>query len=205
VRVNHPPVPVISGTLTSETMTVTLSGTDSHDPDADGRIIRYEWTFGDGRTASGPTVTHTFERGDRHRVGLQVTDNSGTFSSRQRTSVEVQLNHRPVVRIPDPEPEVAPVVVPVRRNRPPVVHPVVPTEAAIRDRVLFDATGAEDPDGDTLTLIWLVNGIEVGRGSRLLHRFDEEGVYDITLIADDGTGMPNSFTRWVRTVHVYVP
>jgi PKD repeat protein len=205
VRVNHPPVPVITGTLLSETMTVTLSGIDSHDPDEDGRIIRYDWTFGDGRTATGPTVTHTFARGDRHTVTLQVTDNSGTFSSRQRTSVEVELNHRPVARIPDPEPEVAPVVVPTRRNRAPVVNPVVPTEAGVGEPVIFDASGAEDPDGDALTLVWLVNGFEVGRGSRITHRFDVTGVYDISLIADDGTGQPNSFTRWVRTVHVFEP
>lgn len=205
VRVNHPPVPVITGTLVSETMTVTLSGTDSHDPDEDGRIIRYEWNFGDGRTATGPTVTHTFARGDRHTVSLQVTDNSGTFSSRQRTSVELHVNHRPVVRIPDPEPEVAPVVVPARRNRAPVVNPDVPTDVAVGELVVLDASASEDPDGEALTLVWLVNGIEVGRGPRLSHRFNEEGVFDITLIADDGTGLPNSFTRWVRTVHVFVP
>lgn len=210
VRVNHPPVPVISGTLVSETMTVTLSGADSHDPDEDGRIIRYDWNFGDGRTATGPTVTHTFARGDRHTVSLQVTDNSGTFSSRQTTSVEVELNHRPVARIPDPDPEIvvdiAPEpVIPVRRNRAPVVNPLVPTEVAVGESVVLDASGAEDPDGDELTLIWLVNGMEVGRGAVLRHAFAEPGRYDISLIADDGLRLPNSFTRWVRTVHVYVP
>lgn len=214
VRVNHPPVPVITGDLVSESMTVTLSGADSHDPDEDGRIIRYDWTFSDGRTATGPTVTHTFASGTSHTARLQVTDNSGTFSSRQATQVDLELNRpRQIAGVPEPEPVVVvnqepehtPAPRPARRNRAPVVNPVVPTEVAIGESVVLDASGAEDPDGNDLTLIWLVNGMEVGRGAVVRHAFTEPGRYDISLIADDGLRLPNSFTRWVRTVHVYVP
>ncbi|MEZ5644685.1 MAG: PKD domain-containing protein [Burkholderiaceae bacterium] len=39
--------------------------------------VAYEWDFGDGKTARGATVTHTYTRAGTFRVTLTVTDSAG--------------------------------------------------------------------------------------------------------------------------------
>ena len=50
--------------------------------DNDGTIVSYRWTFGDGTTATGTDVTHTFAAAGTYLVGLLVTDNSGLSGTR---------------------------------------------------------------------------------------------------------------------------
>ena len=56
----------------------------SYSYDHDGTISSYSWDFGDGNTATGPVVTHTFNNGsnyERYRVVLTVTNTDGETSS----------------------------------------------------------------------------------------------------------------------------
>jgi DNA-binding beta-propeller fold protein YncE len=60
--------------------------------DTDGRIVRYEWNFGDGNAApdGGPNPVHAYEQPGRYRVTVTVTDNegcSGTFLFNGQTAV----------------------------------------------------------------------------------------------------------------------
>ena len=52
-------------------------------------IASYSWDFGDGTTASGPSVTHRFLAAGRYPVALTVTDSLGGTSV-ARTSVSAQ-------------------------------------------------------------------------------------------------------------------
>ena len=45
--------------------------------DPDGRIIDYEWNFGDGTTGSGVTISHTYSSPGSHPIELVVHDNRG--------------------------------------------------------------------------------------------------------------------------------
>ena len=45
--------------------------------DADGQIVDYDWVFGDGETATGRTVNHTFQRKGVFQVQLTVVDDQG--------------------------------------------------------------------------------------------------------------------------------
>lgn len=45
--------------------------------DPDGNLDTVEWTFGDGATASGDTVTHSYPTAGTHTVTLTVTDTAG--------------------------------------------------------------------------------------------------------------------------------
>jgi PKD repeat protein len=58
---------------------------------ADGRVLTdYFWDFGDGTTASGAAVSHTFATAGNYVVTLKVTDDAGTFAvGSQSVSVEV--------------------------------------------------------------------------------------------------------------------
>jgi hypothetical protein len=61
---------------------ISVDGANSIDPD--GAIASYEWDFGDGTTASGATVSHTYADYGTYTVTLTVTDGdeaTGTFST----------------------------------------------------------------------------------------------------------------------------
>jgi serine protease len=56
-----------------ETVTFDASGST----DSDGSITSYEWDFGDGTTATGETVTHSYGSAGDYTVSLTVTDDAG--------------------------------------------------------------------------------------------------------------------------------
>ena len=58
--------------------TCTFDGTGS--TDADGTVAAYHWNFGDGFSASGPAVQHTFNLIGNYTVSLTVSDNLGEAS-----------------------------------------------------------------------------------------------------------------------------
>ena len=72
-----PPVSDYSYSISG--LTVTFDASSSYDPD--GYIVSYEWDFGDGSTASGVTVTHTYSQPGTYTVTLTVTDNDGLIAS----------------------------------------------------------------------------------------------------------------------------
>ncbi|EMA47431.1 glycosyl hydrolase family 18 protein [Halococcus saccharolyticus] len=59
--------------------------------DTDGSIASYEWAFGDGATATGESVSHTYESAGEYTVTLTVTDDAGASGTFTRT-VNVQSN-----------------------------------------------------------------------------------------------------------------
>jgi PKD repeat protein len=78
---NQPPVAkpfAIPGSGTAP-LAVSFSGSASSDPD--GTIVSYAWTFGDGGTASGPSVSHTYTTAGTYKAYLTVTDDKGATGS----------------------------------------------------------------------------------------------------------------------------
>jgi len=83
---NKPPQAVISATPTAgpAPLTVTFNGGGS--TDSDGSITNYVWNFGDGGTATGKSVTHTYTTAATFTANLQVTDDKGATGT---TSVTI--------------------------------------------------------------------------------------------------------------------
>jgi PKD repeat protein len=82
---NLPPTAVLSATPTSGTAPVTVSFDGNGSSDADGSIVSYAWTFGDGGTASGATASHTYSAAGTYTATLTVTDDDGATSSAATT------------------------------------------------------------------------------------------------------------------------
>jgi PKD repeat protein len=97
-RTGHEPLAVISGLddpLDCEYCVVyvgeklTLDG--SYSRAADGRIVRYAWDFGDGETAEGPVVEHTYMETGEFTLTFTVTDDKG---QQNRNEYRVTVKYR---------------------------------------------------------------------------------------------------------------
>ena len=70
-----------SGTVNA---TVSFDGSGSSDPD--GRVVSYDWRFGDGGTASGAQALHAYTTAGTYTVTLTVTDDAGLTASATTTA-----------------------------------------------------------------------------------------------------------------------
>ena len=89
-----PPLAVISGLPSCQggTVDVSIRFDGSYSRAAEGTIVRYEWDFGDGETATGAIVRHAYEHTGRYEVILTVHDNSGRQASTYGCFIEIHTN-----------------------------------------------------------------------------------------------------------------
>ena len=85
---NLAPIAVLSASATtgSAPLVTTFSAAGSSDPD--GTIASYAWSFGDGSSASGSSVSHSYVNPGTFVATLTVTDNAGAETS-QSVSISV--------------------------------------------------------------------------------------------------------------------
>lgn len=74
---NQPPNAAFTHSPPSPTVGETVSFNGSGSTDPDGSIVAYEWSFGDGATASGALVSHAFAANLTYQVTLTVRDDDG--------------------------------------------------------------------------------------------------------------------------------
>jgi hypothetical protein len=93
---SQPPVAQVTATPASGTVPLVTSLSSAGSADPDGSIVSYEWSFGDGSTATGPVVSHSYGNAGTYTAQLKVTDNSGLTAVR---SVTITAN-APVLVLP---------------------------------------------------------------------------------------------------------
>lgn len=86
--------------VATDNLTVTVSGAGSKAPEG-GRIVSYEWSFGDGGTATGVTVTYKFAANGTYNITLTVTDDKGEKDS---ATIKVCVSSGPYPPPPPPPP-----------------------------------------------------------------------------------------------------
>lgn len=92
----QPPLAVASATPSSGTAPLTVAFSAAGSSDADGSIVAYDWTFGDGTGASGAMTSKGYSSVGSFTAQLRVTDNSGLSATR---SIVITVN-APVVAVP---------------------------------------------------------------------------------------------------------
>jgi PKD repeat protein len=139
-------------------LTVEFDGTHSI-----GDIEQYLWDFGDGATAAGPVVTHTYQYPGKYTVYLTVLTSGG--SSRQ-----------------------AKVTVDVRSQYPIAEFEVWRTGKG--SEILFDASASYDPDGKIKWYIWDFGDGSTWftTDPEVKHTYPGDGVYTVTLVVEDDNG-----------------
>ena len=96
--VNQPPVARATATPPSGTAPLIVAFDGSTSSDADGSIVSYAWTFGDGASGSGATPSHTYPAAGNYTAQLTVTDNQNATGT---TTVAIAVS-------PGPTPPAAP-------------------------------------------------------------------------------------------------
>jgi len=86
---NVRPVAVLDASVTSGNVPLAVDFDGSGSSDADGSIVSYAWTFGNGATATGPTASITYPAGGVFTATLTVTDNLGATDA---ASVNIVVN-----------------------------------------------------------------------------------------------------------------
>jgi PKD repeat protein len=156
---------------------VTCDASASSSPN--GAIVNYEWDFGDGATAGGVVVKHTYTAKGVYEITLEVRDSAGETAARTK-SVEA-LNRPPVARF----------------------TPHVNT-TGVRQPIWFNAAESYDPDGEIVEYIWSFGDGATADGVLVEHEYETAGGTgwrpEITLTVVDDNGATDSMTRQVLIV-----
>jgi hypothetical protein len=147
--------------------------------DRDGKIVLWHWSFGDGTSANGTTVTHIYTTEGTYQVSLTVTDNDGATDT-----------YTTVARIKQP-------------NRPPFLPTITgPGEGTQNISYIFSMV-TTDPDDDTVRYLILWGDgsqntslfFESGQGIQTLHAWNVWGFYTIQVYAQDPSNVSSDTTE----------
>ncbi|WP_131106063.1 LamG domain-containing protein [Ornithinimicrobium sufpigmenti] len=154
--------PVASFESVASHLAVAFDASASQDPD--GQVASYDWSFGDGATASGVTPTHTYAESGTYPVTLVVTDDDGATHTSVR-EVTVVANVPPMARFG--------------------------VESSFL-QAGFDASASSDEDGSIVEYLWDFGDGSAGSGVVTGHTYDEPGTYLVTLQVRDDDGAVHS-------------
>jgi PKD repeat protein len=139
-----------------------FDGSGSSDPD--GTIVSFDWTFGDGGSASGPKPMHAYGAAGAYTVTLTVTDDTGRKST-ATTSADI-----------------------TPANQAPVANPGGPYTGAPAVALAFDGSRSADADGSVASYAWDFGDGTQGSGVRPTHSYVAVGTYTATLRVTDDSG-----------------
>jgi PKD repeat protein len=86
---NQAPVARATTTPASGNAPLAVAFDGSTSSDADGSIVSYAWTFGDGGSANGAMTNHTYAAAGSYSATLTVTDNLGAMGT---TTIGINVN-----------------------------------------------------------------------------------------------------------------
>jgi len=166
IRVNHRPVAEAGQDVFTARSFVLFDGSASTDADGDG--LNYVWDFGDGNTATGAVVAHTYADGGTYPVVLTVSDGNGLENSDHRDAMTVRINH-------------APIAVAGENQR-----------ICTGDILVLDGSKSYDPEGGVLKYVWDFGDGKTADIVNPTTSYRRDGVYEVTLAVKDDSGLSNA-------------
>ena len=145
---------------------VTLNGSASSD--ADGLIVSYAWTFGDGLSGTGAIVHHRYATAGDYQIRLNVTDEDGK-SSENGTTLRVV-------------------------TRPVAAFLFAPTAPLTNRTVTFTAAGSSDLSGP-VNYSWVFGDGTSGTGYEVNKTYHAAGTYNVTLTVTNLYGVSTVVTQ----------
>ena len=145
-------------------LTVTFDASGSQD--SDGQITSYDWDFGDGTSAFGEQVTHTFSQDGTYIVILTVSNDEGEMATARQT-----------------------ITVGTSSNEPPqAAFSATPETGTAPLAVVFDAASSSDVDGIIQAYTWDFGDGDISSGQVVNHTFTSSGTFTVTLLVVDDRG-----------------
>ncbi len=132
--------------------------------DYDGKIIDYEWQFGDESSSNESVTRHSYSQPGNYKVLLKVKDNSNLRNSVSSALINVKINHPPVAKI----------------NK-------IKT-SAVGEKITFDASGSYDIDGNISKFQWDMGDGNRSNDEKFIYRYDKAGKYKVKLTVFDDSG-----------------
>lgn len=134
-------------------------------PGFPGALAKWEWDFGDGSTSTEQNPVHEFKTPGTYTVTLKVTDNVGLYDTETL-----------VIVVEDPgsvDPPAASFT----------VEPSSEGDAPFTVTLTSTASGVVD------SIVWTIDGVEVGEGAESFsYTFDEPGEYQVTITVGNVNG-----------------
>lgn len=140
------------------------------------------WQFGDGESANGLKTIHSYSKPGQYKASLTLENNLNKMCSPSRDTRNVTINSSPSVNI------------------------LANDSICLGNYVQFDASSAEDPDGDNLEYYWSFgDGTILKSGPKVTHEYKQGGAYRTTVIVDDTKGTACSTATASVSVKVNTP
>ncbi len=171
--VNAPPVADVGGPYVDDpTAFIVFDGSGSSDPD--GTIASWEWDFGDGGTASGKTLFHSYVEDGVYTVTLTVTDDAGATDTATTTATIGNVS-----------------------NLPPTADAGGPYDGTTGEQIAFDGSGSSDPEGETITYAWDFGDGNTATDREPSHSYSAAGSFTVTLTVTDESALSGTDTATV--------
>ena len=158
---------------------ITLDGTKSY-INPPGTSMG-KWDFGDGASANGMGVTHSYTKAGKYEAQLTITSRLNADCPSSRDSTMVQVNSAPVVSLTAPE------------------------IACVGTEVYFEASASDNEDKD-LEYYWSFgDGMIQRAGEKVTHTYSVGGPYKVSVIVDDKMGSPCSTATATKSIKINTP
>ncbi len=166
---NLPPKAVIlAPSLANAGEIVSVDGSASSDDD--GRVVEWQWAFGDGGTAAGASAEHIYNQGGSFVITLTVTDDLGASASAS-VNILVDANEAPTA-----------------------VITVAKTTLAIDENLRFDGSASSDDSG-VVRYDWDFGDGTTSAGAIVDHAYAAAGTYEASLTVWDADGASDTATQ----------
>jgi PKD repeat protein len=180
---NHPPLAHISqDNVAYVGEPVVLDASNSSDEDLPG--VTFNWDFGEGSTAKGAVVSHTYANESIYLVRLNLTDREGLTG-------QTELALRVFVR---------------GTNLPPSAQfTFFPNDPRAGRTVEFDASLSQDEDPFILNFTWDFGDGTGAQGKLTGHAFPKKGEYEVKLRVRDRGGLTDTYTYKIAVAEGTTP
>lgn len=179
-------------------LSINFDASESSDPENSN--LTYEWTFGDGTSNNGKTLSHNFDRIGTYKTSLKVTDNRGLSSQINLPDIVVEeKNYPPVAKFVKN-------VFDCKVDNNGQVALEYKIDGTFACNIELDALFSSDPNGNISNYQWVINyynplsetnqSIQIPQQTnpKFVYKFNKFGNYDINLKVSDAKGLSSDYS-----------